>query len=533
MFLQEVLMSFSILLIIITGGLGIAIGAAIGFYWRVAIDRKFKEDREAEMQREGERIVKEAKSEAELQKKTAILEAKDEWFKAKAEFEREANKTKENIRQEQQRSKEMDMELRRREDVISKRESEFAARENFLNSKEKTLRTKDNELSRLIALENEKLEKISHMTLEEAKKMLLENLESQVRYECAQMIKELKDQAKNDADRESKEIILQAIQRCAADTTVESTVSVVHLPSDEMKGRIIGREGRNIRSFEEATGIDVIVDDTPEAVILSGFDPIRREVARLALEKLISDGRIHPGRIEELIKKSEKELEKIMKDAAEEVIFELDIHGLKPKLVEMLGRLKYRTSYGQNVLQHSKEVAMLAGLMATELGLDPKVAIRAGLLHDVGKAIDRETEGTHSKLGADLASKNGENDIISNAIAAHHEDVPPISMYPILIQAADTISSTRPGVRRETLTNYINRLTKLEEIADSFRGVQKSFVIQAGREIRVMVEPEALTDAQSQELAGQVAQKIQEEMEYPGQIKVTIIRESRFTEYAK
>jgi ribonuclease Y len=314
---------------------------------------------------------------------------------------------------------------------------------------------------------------------------------------------------------------------------VESTVSVVHLPSYEMKGRIIGREGRNIRSFEEATGIDVIVDDTPEAVILSGFDPIRREIARLALEKLITDGRIHPGRIEELIKKSEKELDKIMKDAAEEVIFELDVHGLKPKVIEMLGRLKYRTSYGQNVLQHSKEVALLAGLMASELGLDSKTAIRAGLLHDIGKSIDRETEGTHSELGADIASKNGENSIICNAIAAHHEDVPPISMYPILIQAADTISSTRPGVRRETLTNYVNRLTNLEDIADSFRGVQKAYVIQAGREIRVMVEPEIINDAQAQELAAQIAQKIQDEMEYPGQIKVTIIREIRFTDFAK
>jgi ribonuclease Y len=347
------------------------------------------------------------------------------------------------------------------------------------------------------------------------------------------MIKEIKDQAKADAEKEAKEIIIQSIQRCAADTTVESTVSVVHLPSDEMKGRIIGREGRNIRSFEEATGIDVIVDDTPEAVILSGFDPIRREIARLALEKLITDGRIHPGRIEELIKKSEKELDKIMKDAAEEVIFELDVHGLKPKVVEMLGRLKYRTSYGQNVLQHSKEVALLAGLMASELGLDAKTAVRAGLLHDIGKSIDRETEGTHSELGAEIASKNGENSIICNAIAAHHEDVPPISMYPILIQAADTISSTRPGVRRETLTNYVNRLTNLEDIADSFRGVQKAYVIQAGREIRVMVEPEVINDAQAQELAAQIAQKIQDEMEYPGQIKVTIIREIRFTDFAK
>ena len=511
----------------------LAIGFGAGFFWRNTVDRGHRRKQEAEIKREADRILKEAKNEAEIQKKTAILEAKDEWFKAKTEFEKEAAKTREQISQEQRRVKEADLDIKRQQEQVNKRESEFNARESFLNSKEKTLRTKDNELSRLITLQNDKLEKISNMTQVEAKKMLLENLEGQVRYEAAQMIKEIKDEAKAEAEKEAKEIIIQSIQRCAADTTVESTVSVVHLPSDEMKGRIIGREGRNIRSFEEATGIDVIVDDTPEAVILSGFDPIRREVARLALEKLITDGRIHPGRIEELIKKSEKELDKIMKEAAEEVIFELDVHGIKPKVVEMLGRLKYRTSYGQNVLQHSKEVAILAGLMATELGLDPKTAIRAGLLHDIGKSIDRETEGTHSELGAEIASKNGENDIICNAIAAHHEDVPPISMYPILIQAADTISSTRPGVRRETLTNYVNRLTNLEDIADSFRGVQKSYVIQAGREIRVMVEPEVINDAQALELASQISQKIQDEMEYPGQIKVTIIREIRFTEFAK
>jgi ribonucrease Y len=511
----------------------IVLGFAAGFFWRIFTDKRYKEEKQRDAQQEAERILKEAKNESELQKKTAILEAKDEWFKAKSEFEKEAAKTRDTIRQEQSRLKEVEIDIKRREEVLSKRESEFAARESFLNSKEKTLRTKDNELSRLMAMENEKLEKMSHMTQEEAKKLLMENLESQVRYESAQMIKEIKDQAKSDADREAKEIVVQAIQRCAADTTVESTVSVVHLPNDEMKGRIIGREGRNIRSFEEAAGVDVIVDDTPEAVILSGFDPIRREVARMALEKLISDGRIHPGRIEELIKKSEKELEKSMKEVAEGVIFELDVHALKPNLVEMLGRLKYRTSYGQNVLQHSKEVAILAGLMASEIGLDPKIAIRAGLLHDIGKAIDRETEGTHSQLGAELAGKNGENEVICNAIAAHHEDVAPISVYPILIQAADTISSTRPGVRRETLTNYINRLTNLEEIADSFRGVSKAYVIQAGREIRVMVEPEQINDAQAEELAGQISKKIQDEMEYPGQIKVTIIRECRYTEYAK
>ncbi len=515
---------------------GVAAGLAflfVGLYWRSVIDKGYRERMMNQAQQDAARVLREAEKEAELQKKTAILEAKDEWFKAKSNFEREAARKRDQLRQDQQKLREQENDLVRREELVTKRENEFTAREGFLNTKEATVRTKDNELNRLISLENSKLEKISQMTQEDAKGLLIKNLESQVRYECAQMIKEMKDKAREEAEHESKEIVLQAIQRCAADTTVESTVSVVNLPSDEMKGRIIGREGRNIRAFEEATGIEVIVDDTPEAVILSGFDPIRREVARIALEKLIVDGRIHPGRIEELIKKSEEELKKEMKEAAEEVILELGVHGLRPPLVDLLGRLKYRASYGQNVLQHSKEVAVLAGIMATEIGLDPKVAIRAGLLHDIGKAIDRETEGTHSELGAEMAAKHGENEIVTNAIAAHHEDVPPISFYPVLTQAADTVSSTRPGVRRETLTNYVNRLTKLEEIADSFRGVSKSYVIQAGREIRCMVEPHDITDAQAEELAGQISLKIQDDMEYPGQIKVTVIRESRYTEYAR
>lgn len=518
--------------------IGIAVVAVVGAFiggqfWRSILDRNYRQNKINDVEIDVERMRKDAAKEAELQKKTAILEAKDEWFKAKTVFESEATKTREIIRQDQQRVKDIEADLKRRDETTIKRETEFAARESLLNSKEKTLRTKDLELSRLIATENEKLEKIAQMSMEEAKKILLQNLEGQVRYECAQMIKEMKDSAKAEAEQTSKEIVLDAIQRCSAETTIESTVSVVQLPSDEMKGRIIGREGRNIRSFEEITGVDVIVDDTPEAVILSAFDPIRREVARMTLEKLIVDGRIHPGRIEEVMKKCEKELEKKMRETAEEVIFELKVHNLKPRLVELLGRLKYRTSYGQNVLQHSQEVAMLAGLMASEIGLDPKTAIRAGLLHDIGKAIDRETEGIHSALGADLAQKNGENEIVCNAIAAHHDDVAPISFYPVLVQAADTISSTRPGVRRETLTNYVSRLTNLEEIADSFRGVSKSYVIQAGREIRVMVEPEQINDAQAEELSRQLAKKVQDEMEYPGQIKITVVRESRFTEYAK
>lgn len=521
------------IVISVVGIVAAVLSFLLGHYWRSLADRRYKERRMDEAEREAERVLKDAAKEAELQKKTSILEAKDEWFKAKSEFEQEASRRRDELKQQQQRLKEAELELKKREDTVSNRETEFAAREGFLNSKETTLRTKDEELSKLISLENDRLEKIAQMSQEDAKQLLMKNLESQVRYECAQMIKELRDKAREEADGEAREMVLQAVQRCAADTTVESTVSVVHLPNDEMKGRIIGREGRNIRAFEEATGIDVIVDDTPEAVILSGFDPIRREVARIALEKLIIDGRIHPGRIEELIKKSEKELDRKMKEAVEEVIFELKTHGLKPKIVELLGRLKYRASYGQNVLQHCKEVAVLAGLLAAELNLDPKLATRAGLLHDIGKAIDRETEGTHSQLGAELAARYGENEIICNAIAAHHEDVPPISLYPVLVQAADTISSTRPGVRRETLNNYVNRLTNLEKIADSFRGVNRSYVIQAGREIRVMVEPDQVNDAQAEEMALQVARKVEDEMEYPGQVKVTVIRESRYTELAR
>ncbi len=504
-----------------------------GYMWRSLTDKKYAAKLEKEAQKDAEVIIDKAQKEAELQKKTAILEAKDEWFKAKSKYDEEVAVQKEKMNEERQSIKDRIRSVKEKEDQLQKRENDFNAREGFLNNKEKSLRTKDAELTRLIQVQNEKLERIAHMTKEEAKKTLLENLESDIRYENAQLIKDRKEEAKEEAEREAREITLRAIQSCAADTTVESTVSVVHLPSDEMKGRIIGREGRNIRAFEEAAGIDVIVDDTPEAVILSSFDPIRREVARMALEKLVSDGRIHPGRIEDLIVKSREELDKKMKEAAEEVLYDLRINGIKPKLIEQLGHLKYRTSYGQNVLQHSKEVAILSGIIAAELGFDQKTAVRAGLLHDIGKAIDREQEGTHSELGAKLAEKYGENEIICNAIAAHHEDVTAISMFPVIVQAADTVSSTRPGVRNETLSNYVNRLSNLEEIADSFKGVSKSYVIQAGREIRVMVEPEEITDAQAEEMSNQLAQKIEAEMEYPGQIKVTTIRETRFTEYAK
>ncbi len=361
----------------------------------------------------------------------------------------------------------------------------------------------------------------------------MENLEAQARQQAAVMIKEIKEQAAQTAEKEAKNIIISAIQRCAADYTTESTVSVVTLPNDEMKGRIIGREGRNIRSFETATGVDVIVDDTPEAVILSGYDPIRREVAKIAMEKLILDGRIHPARIEEVVGKAEKEMEIIIREAGEQACFELGIHGLHIELIKLLGKLKFRTSYGQNVLEHSKEVSMLAGLMAAELGLDANLAKRSALLHDIGKAIDRETEGTHTQLGAEAAQKHGEHPLVVNAIAAHHEDVPAESPYPALVQSADAISGSRPGARRETLEAYIKRLEKLEEIADSFKGVAKAYAIQAGREIRVIVENSEVDDSGATELANQIAKKIEGELEYPGQIKVTVIRETRAIEFAK
>lgn len=509
--------------------LGALLGVATSMlYTKIKYNKESKKIKE-----EADRIMSEALKEAELLKKQTVLDAKDEWFKAKQVFDRETSKTKNEIEHLRSETREREAEIKKKTEYVTKREKEFQGRESLLNSREKSIRIKDQELTTLIKQQNDRLERIANMSQDEAKQILLENLEATIRHEAAQMIKEIKDEAKEKANVEAKEIIVQAIQRSAADTTVDATVSVVSLPGDDMKGRIIGREGRNIRAFEETTGVDVIVDDTPEAVILSGFDPIRREVARIALEKLIQDGRIHPARIEEVVQASEKELEKIIRDTGEQAIFDIGVHGLHPELIKKLGRLRYRTSYGQNVLQHSKEVAVISELMAAELNLDKKIARRAGLLHDIGKAIDRDTEGTHSELGAALAKKYGENEIVCNAIAAHHEDVEAISLFPVLIQASDTISSTRPGTRRETLSTYIKRLEKLEEIADSFRGVDKAFAIQAGREVRVAVQPDQMSDAQSQELASQLAQRIQTEMDYPGQIKITVIREIRAIGYAK
>jgi ribonuclease Y len=518
----------NVMIIVIAAGV-----AVLTFLLGWFISRRIGEMKLGKADELAKKIIQEGEKEAEIKKKEAILEARDEWYKAKVNFEKELQIKKSELGRLEKRFAEREANLDRKVDILSKKEREIQNRDKVLFAREKAVRTKSDQLDRLIADQNKQLEKIAQMTAEEAKKLLMENLEAQARQEAAQLIKEIKEEAEQTAEKEAKNIIISAVQRCAADHTVESTVSVVNLPNDEMKGRIIGREGRNIRSFETATGIDVIVDDTPEAVILSGYDPIRREVARMALEKLIMDGRIHPARIEEVVTKAEKEMEVIIRETGEQASFDVGIHGIHPELVKLLGKLQYRTSYGQNVLQHSEEVAFLAGLMAAELGMDPNVAKRAGLLHDIGKAVDRETEGTHTQIGYNVAQKYGENPIVLNAIASHHEDVISESPYSVLVQAADAISGARPGARRETLEGYIKRLEKLEELADSFKGVAKSYAIQAGREIRVIVEHERIDDVGATELANEMAKKIEAELEYPGQIKVTVIRETRAVEYAK
>jgi len=478
-------------------------------------------------------ILEKARKDAEIEKQKYLLKAKDEWLKSKAEFENQLSKKQSEVDKRTNQLREKEVTLTKKVNLLTAKEQEVKNKEGFLSSKEKALRTKDLELSRIITEQNEKLEAIAGLTATQAKDTLKKNLEAEVRHEAAQLIKQIKDEAKETAEDEAKRIITIAIQRCAAEHTVEATVSTLTLPNEEIKGRIIGREGRNIRAFEEATGVDVIVDDTPENIILSGYDPVKREIARLSMEKLIQDGRIHPTRIEEVVQKTTKEIEKRIKEAGEQIILDHGLHSVHPEVMLLLGRLNYRTSFGQNVLKHSKEVAVLASHMASELGLDSKLALRAGILHDIGKAVDRESEGTHAQLGGDIAKKYGENEIICNAIAGHHEDVEPISVYPILIQAADAISATRPGARMETFTTYVKRLEQLEKIAESFRGVDTAYALQAGREIRIMVNPEQMTDAESEELANQVAKKIEAEMDYPGQIKVTIIREKRIVDYAK
>ena len=471
-------------------------------------------------------IIDEALKAAETKKKEALLEVKEESLKTKNELEKETKERRAEIQKYEKRVLSKEETLDRKIEAVEKRDLGITRKEEELGKQ----RQKVDELEKK---RQQELERISGLTSEQAKEYLLKTVEDEVKHDTAVMVKTLESRAKEEADKKAKELVVNAIQRCAADHVAETTISVVQLPNDEMKGRIIGREGRNIRTLETLTGVELIIDDTPEAVVLSGFDPIRREIARIALEKLILDGRIHPARIEEMVEKAQKEVETLIKEEGEAATLEVGVHGIHPELVRLLGKLRYRTSYGQNVLKHSIEVAQITGLLASELGLDVKMAKRAGLLHDIGKAVDHEMEGSHIQLGVDLCRRYKESALVINAVEAHHGDVEPESLIACLVQAADTISAARPGARRETLETYTNRLKQLEDITNSYKGVEKSFAIQAGREIRVMVVPEKVSDADMVLMARDISKQIEAELEYPGQIKVNVIRESRVTDYAK
>ena len=472
------------------------------------------------------KIIDDALKAAEASKKEALLEVKEESLKSKNELEKETKERRAELQKYERR-------VQSKEESLDKKLEAVEKRDLSITKKEEELSKAKQKVDELEQKRQQELEKISGLTSEQAKEYLLKTVEDEVKHDTAVMIKTYESRAKEEAEKKAKECIVSAIQRCSVDHVAESTISVVQLPSDEMKGRIIGREGRNIRTLETLTGVELIIDDTPEAVVLSGFDPIRREVARVALEKLILDGRIHPARIEEMVEKAQKEVEVLIKEEGENATLEVGVHGLHPELVRLLGRMHFRTSYGQNVLKHSIEVAQLSGLLAEEVGCDVKIAKRAGLLHDIGKSIDREMEGTHVQIGADLCRKYKESPVIINAVEAHHGDVEPESLIACLVQAADTISAARPGARRETLETYTNRLKQLEDITNSFKGVEKSFAIQAGREVRVMVVPEYVSDSDMVLLARDISKQIEDQMEYPGQIKVSVIRESRAVDYAK
>ena len=471
-------------------------------------------------------IIDEALKAAETKKREGLLELKEETLRNKNELERESKERRSELQKFEKRVLAKEEALDRKADSLEKRDSQLTSREDRLNKRQA-------EVDALSEKRVQELERISGLTSEQAKDYLLKTVEDEVKHETAMLVKELETRAKEEAGKKAKEYVVTAIQKCAADHVAETTISVVPLPNDEMKGRIIGREGRNIRTLETMTGVDLIIDDTPEAVILSSFDPIRREVARIALEKLIVDGRIHPARIEEMVEKAQKEVETMIREEGEAATLEVGVHGIHPELVRLLGKMKFRTSYGQNALKHSIEVAQLSGLLAAEIGVDVRMAKRAGLLHDIGKSVDHEMEGSHIQIGVDLCKKYKESPIVINAVESHHGDVEPTSLIACIVQAADTISAARPGARRETLETYTNRLNQLEDITNSFKGVEKSFAIQAGREIRVMVVPEQVSDADMILLARDIAKQIEAELEYPGQIKVNVIRESRVMEYAK
>ena len=511
--------------IVVIGLVSIVVLVILGVIQYLIIQASTKKKVES-LEKEAEALFESSKKEAEALKKESILEAKEEVHRLRSELDKESRDRRNEIQRLERRNIQREESLDKKSDLLEKKDDTINKRLHEIDQVEKNVQ-------QLLSKRREELEKIATLTTEEAKEILLDEVRKEVSHETALMIKDIESKAKEEADKKSREIITTAIQRCAADHVSESTVHVVALPNDEMKGRIIGREGRNIRTLETLTGVDLIIDDTPEAVILSSFDPIRREIARIALEKLIVDGRIHPARIEEMVERATKDVENDIKEEGEQATLETGVHGLHPEIVRLLGRLKYRTSYGQNVLKHSIEVSYLAGLMASELGLDVNLAKRAGLLHDIGKAVDQEQEGPHALIGGDLAKKYHESALIINAVAAHHGDVEMMSLEAILVQAADAISAARPGARRETLEAYIKRLEKLEEIANSYEGVDKSYAIQAGREIRIMVKPEQLDDAGSVELARNLAKSVEEQLEYPGQIKINVIREIRAVDFAK
>lgn len=512
--------------------IAVIVGVISGFVFLTIYKNSLKSQKDS-IEKDRERLLEDAKREAEAIKKESAISAKDIAFQAKADAEKELRERSKELNQFDKRLRQKEESLEKKIDQLERKESDLTRKEKDFNTRERGLVEKENQYSQLIKEQMQALERIAGITSEEAKQEIFRRIEDEAKFESAKLAKKIEDEAKENAEKKAKEIISFAIQRYSSDYVADATVSAVSLPGDEMKGRIIGREGRNIRAFEAATGVDLLVDDTPELVTLSAHDPVRREIARLALERLVADGRIHPTRIEEVVEKIKKEVETTIREEGEKAVFDLGISGIHPEIIKVLGRLKYRTSYGQNVLQHSKEVAYLAGMMAGEMGVDVKLAKRGGLLHDIGKAVDHEVEGSHQEIGAALAKKYGENEKVTNAIIAHHGEVEPVCVESALVAAGDALSAARPGVRRESIENYLKRLEKLEELAMSFNGVEKCYAIQAGREIRIIVKPETVNDEACAIVSRDLARKIEAEMSYPGQIKVTVIRESRHVDYAK